>query len=230
MKPSAFFRRPALTVLVSAVLLLAVSCPYELPDFDNPVDPRNSPGPGGTLIAEGIILYTGFGELDVNGTVVAAFDRVIVTGGPDEEEPDISVFSLFFVQAGMLDEANLVFSGEGPMVYIDLDEWSGHDQPRSLSYALDQGFPTSTEGVIVELALAESVILDGYVGESLDPFLESSGQVAFYLEDSPEITTIDTGFFGAGFDAGTGPAGGDTFSMFFADESDDLWLMVFTFN
>ncbi len=128
-------------------------------------------------------------------------------------------------------------TGTGPLVWIDIDEFSGHaDEPRSASYEFGGASAvTETRGSFVEFGVIDETTLSNYAGGD-GPFAGagSGAAYAYHIFDAaPTYDNIDPQTLTAGFsDEGgqRGPSVESTLNIGVSQNGGDAWDISFTFG
>jgi hypothetical protein len=180
------------------------------------------------------VIYTGTGSITLpDGSSVsltgAAFD------GEEDLEGGVYIYGVVLYGGDITVGANGL-TGTGPLVWIDIDEFSGHtDEPQSGTYEFGGAAEvTETRGSFVELGAIDSTTLTDYLGGE-GPFADAgqNAAVAFHIfDDAPSWDNIDPGTLAAGFtevDGERGPSAGSTLNIDFSLDGGGAWDIEFTF-
>jgi hypothetical protein len=156
-------------------------------------------------------------------------------GGSYDPDDDIYIYGIILFGGSITASADSV-TGTGPLVWIDLDEFSGHaDEPQSESYEFGGGSAvTETRGFFVEFGVIEETTVSDYSGGD-GPFAGAGPTpYAYHIFDaSPSYDNIDPTTLTAGFsDEGgqRGPSAGSTLDIAVSQDNGDAWDISFTFG
>ena len=179
--------------------------------------------------------YSGDGTIMLPDNTTVSLTGAAFQGSYDSGA-DVNIYGVVLYGEDLTASADGL-TGTGPLVWIDLDEFSGHsDEPRSASYEFGGASDvTETRGSFVEFGVIDETTLSDYAGGD-EPFAGagSGAAYAYHIFDAdPGYDNINPTTLTAGFtevDAQRGPSVGSTLDIGVSQDNGDAWDLSFTFG